>query len=356
MNCDIMKKTEKGTILELEKQIKAVERSLDTLREEYLKRTGQLPPRDIRDFSWKWTIFMVLGFAFISCIVYLLGIAKVGKDEATGIPAFFFHTDISYFGILTFYIIIMALVAQSNKINGYQTIILLSGFWCAHWLIYDWTWYAIKIGMGLQNLDGFWERGFGSPILIPHPPMWMFLTCAILGGFMALYTFSIPKGYKELAPPLIWLYATYFNPSILEFSGIEDEIILIVGVVLIILAFSLAAVFSILRLQKGLPNWLTNRENIKKSINKKNWHLDPLSPPWILIIVVMLVLMHLFLVLIPVIGLFFGFISWFLVPFYYILFKASSGLKYSKIIQIIILVILIAITLIIMYGMHLYAL
>lgn len=353
---NIVKKTEKGTILELEEQIKAIERSLETLREEYLERTGQLPPRDIRDFSWKWTIFMVLGFAFISCIVYLLGIAKVGKGLDTGIPAYFFHTDISYFGILTFYIIIMVLVTQSNKINGYQTILLISGFWCAHWLIYDWTWYAIKIGMGLQNLDGFWEQGFGSPILIPHPPMWMFLMCAILGGFMAFYTFSIPKDYKELSPPLIWLYASYFNASILEFSGIEEGTILIVGMVLTILAFSLATIFTILHLKKGLPNWLTNREIIKNSMKKKNWRLDPLSPPWIIIIIVMLSLMHLFLVLIPGVGLFFGFIPWFLVPFYYIMFKASSGIKHSKIIQIIGILTFITITIIIMYGMHLYAL
>ena len=103
-----MNKSEKYSVLELEREIRDAERSLEELRKEYMKKTGQLPPRDIRDFSWKWTIFMVLGFAFISCIVYLLGIAKVGEGLAN-IPAFFFHTDISYFGILTFYVIIMVL-------------------------------------------------------------------------------------------------------------------------------------------------------------------------------------------------------------------------------------------------------
>jgi len=97
-----MKKTEKGTILELERQIKAIERSLDTLREEYLKRTGQLPPRDIRDFSWKWTIFMVLGFAFISCIVYLLGIAKVG--EGLGNLKFKFNSNYFSFIYIPYFI------------------------------------------------------------------------------------------------------------------------------------------------------------------------------------------------------------------------------------------------------------
>ena len=214
-----MSKIKDVSISELENKIKMLESTLEELRTEFLKKTGQLPARTLKDFSWKWTVFITLGFAFISSIVYLLGIAKIGISEDTGIPSFFFHTDLAYFTILTLYVIIMVLVVQSNKINGYQTLVLISGFWCAHWLIYDWSWWALRIGMGTINLDGFWTNGFGSPIVVPHPSMWMFLLWAILGGIMALYTFTIPKRYIELLPPTIWLYTGYPNASICEMIG-----------------------------------------------------------------------------------------------------------------------------------------
>ena len=349
-----MSETKEFSINELEIQIKTLENDLRELRNEYQKKTGQLPARDLRDFNWSWTIFITLGFAFISSIVYLLGIAKVGASENTGIPSFFFHTDIAYFSILTLYAIIMVLVVQSNKISGYQTIALISGFWCAHWLIYDWSWWALRIGMGTISLDNFWTSGFGSPIVIPHPPMWMFLLWAILGGIMAFYTFTIPKNYKALLPPTIWLYTAYPNASICEMIGISDNIILIIGIILIILSFSIAAFFTYNRLRGRTLDWHKKREDIKKSFKKQNLNFDPLALPWIFIIIGMLIFMYLFLVLIPVIGLFLGFIPWMLIPLFYVFFKGLGVIKYRRTVKITIAITLLGSLIIIMYGIHMW--
>ncbi|MFX1378616.1 MAG: uL29 family ribosomal protein [Promethearchaeota archaeon] len=351
-----MSKTKEFSKDELEKQIKILERNLLELRKEYMKKTGQLPARNLGDFNWRWTIFMTLGFAFISSIVYLLGIAKIGISEETGIPSFFFHTDIAYFSILTLYVIVIVLVVQSNKINGYQTIALISGFWCAHWLIYDWSWWALRIGMGTVNLDSFWTSGFGSPIVIPHPPMWMFLLWAILGGIMAFYTFTIPKSYKELLPPTIWLYTGYPNASICAMIGITDNIILIIGIILIIISFSIAAFFTIRRLKGRSSNWDSKKKLLRKISKIKDLNLGPLTFPWIFIIIGMLIFMYPFLVLIPVIGLFLGFTSWMLIPLFYVLFKGSSALKYRRAIQIIICLTLVCSLIVIMVGINMWPL
>ena len=335
-----MSRTAEMSIEQLEEEIKLQEANLESLRKEFLKKTGHLPPLDVKDVSWKWTIFMVLGFAFISMIVFLLGIRNAGSDLDTGIPDFFFSTDISYFAILTFYFVIALIVIQTNKISGYQILVILLGFWCAHWLIYDWGWHAIKIGMGLTVPDAmFWNDEFYSPLVILRPPMWMFLTWAILGGIVSLYTFSIPKNGKQLLPTALWLYTAYANATVFEMLGFQNDVILPVGIILIVITFSLMVLFTINHIRaKSLMS--EYKQKFKKSFKKENWRLDPLSLPWVLIIIGMLVLMHLFLILIPVIGLFLGFIPWFILPFFWILFKSSGVVKYSKQIQILVALVL----------------
>ena len=61
------------SIEELEEKIKSYEKELGKLKIEYLKKTGHLPMGEGRGESWKWTIFMALGFAYISMIVFLIG-------------------------------------------------------------------------------------------------------------------------------------------------------------------------------------------------------------------------------------------------------------------------------------------
>jgi hypothetical protein len=71
-------KTINNSVTELEQEIWTCEQRLQELRNDYMARTGHMPTRILNDSSWKWSIFMCLGFAFISMIVYLLGIQKVG--------------------------------------------------------------------------------------------------------------------------------------------------------------------------------------------------------------------------------------------------------------------------------------
>jgi hypothetical protein len=346
--------TEKKDLILLESEIKALEDQLSTARSKYFKKTGQMPARTLKDFNWKWTIFMTLGFAFISCIVYLLGIRHTGNPEDTGIPAFFFSTDIAYFSILTLYVLIAVLIVQFNKISGYQTIVILTGFWCAHWLIYDWVWWAISIGMGETNITGFWTREFSSPLVIIRPPMGLFLVWAILGGLMALYTFSIPRRYRELLPPTLWLYTAYPNASILDAIGLKNDTMLPIGIILIVIAFLIATFYTVKRIASETFYW--NRKSIIQKFKIKKLALDPLKMPVLLIMIAMVILMYPFLILVPVIGLFLGFIPWFLTPLFYLLFKGSSIQKRSKILQVLFAAFLVVFFIAVMLAMNSYAL
>ena len=315
------------SLTELEKEIWACEQQLQELRNDYRARTGHMPTRPLNDFSWKWSIFMCLGFAFISMIVYLLGINKVGADAGMGIPEFFFNTEVAYFAILTFYMLFAVLIVQSHKLSGYQSMTLILGFGCAHWLIYDWGWYAYEFGVKeITDLSGFWQNLFSSPILIPNPPFWLFLTIAILGGVMAFYTFTIPRCRKHLIPPLLWLYTSYINATICSWMGLSSPDILIVAIVLVAISFGLMGYFTLLRLKRGLPAWLAKFGKAAEGGKKRNWLTDPLGFPLILVLVGMLVPIHLFLATNPALGLFLGLLPWYIFPAYYILIN-SAGIK-----------------------------
>lgn len=315
------------SLSELEKEISIHEQQLQELRNAYRAKTGHMPTRSLNDFSWKWSIFMCLGFAFISMIVYLLGINKVGSDAGMGIPEFFFNTEVAYFAILTYYVIFSVLMVQSHKLSGYQSMTLILGFGCAHWLIYDWGWYAYEFGVKkITDLSGFWQSLFSSPILILNPPFWLFLIIAILGGIMAFYTFTVPRCRKHLIPPLLWLYTSYINASICSWIGLSSTEILILAIVLVVVSFGLMGYFTLLRLKRGLPAWLAKFRTAAAWSKKPNLLSDPLGIPLIFVLIGMLVPIHLFLATNPVLGLFLGLLPWYLFPAYHILVN-SAGIK-----------------------------
>jgi hypothetical protein len=223
-------------------------------------------------------------------------------------------------------------------------------------LIYDWSWWAIDVGIGETSLIGFWDRIFGSPIFIPQLPMWFFLLISILGGIMAFYTFTIPKTYWELLPPTIWLYAVYPNASICSFIGLREEVILLIGICLAVLSFAIALYYAFTRLKQEYPRWKIDKSKIKEDLKIENWRLDPLASPLIYLILTMIALMHLFLLLLPVVGIYFGFISWMLIPLIYVLFKGSSAKRFKKPIQLYFALFIVIFLVAIMLFMHLYSL
>nr|MDO8115616.1 hypothetical protein [Candidatus Sigynarchaeota archaeon] len=213
---------ERDSVIKLENDIFDCEHRLEALRKEYMARTGHMPARGMADFSWKWSIFMMLGFAYISMVVYLLGIAKAGRTSGLGIPSLFFSLDVAYFALLTFSALLMVIVIQAKKLAGYQSMALILGFWCAHWLVYDWSWMAYVFGIGsIGDPMSFWSSVFGRDFLVVDPPMWLFLTEAVVGGFVALYTFTFPRRKRELIPPVVWLYAVYANATICVYAGLD---------------------------------------------------------------------------------------------------------------------------------------
>jgi len=317
----------------LENEIELTETRLKELKDEYSSLKGHVPQQKITNHSWKWSIYMVLGFAFISSMFYLLCISLDYEDVTTFIPELFFDTEFSYFAILSFYLIITIIVIQPDKLANYQTIALFLGFWCSHWLIYDWSWWAIKGGFSLLS-ESFWQDSFGFAALIPDPPMWLFLTEALLGGLMTLYTFSIPDRYIKLIPPIIWLFAIYGNATLGSLLGLNLIGIYITGIIFVTVAFLFAAFFAYKKIKMGLPEKFSSIKELKKQFTLRNWKINPLGIPSIIIIAIILIMMHLWLAFIPVIGLFIGMIAWYFVPFLYILYKATNAKKYNRIYKI----------------------
>ncbi len=333
--------TEKNQrVSNIEQEIQQCEARLEQLRKSYRGETGHLPSSSSKDLSWRWTVFLALGFAFISSMVYLLGISHRDESEAMGIPRVFIGTDYAYFAILTFYILFIAVAGFAHRISGHQIWGLLLGFWCAHWLLYDWAWYAIEIGFGIHELPAFWTETFGNPLLIPNPPYWLFLTEAIVGGIIALYTFAVPRNFKQLLPPMLWLYTVYGNASIFLAMGADTNTILGVALCIIAIAFTIAIWFLVKQLRERKLRWREWRQKIKASLHRKGWSSDPLSLPWVLIMLGMLVSVHLFLVLDPVVGLFLGMIPWYFVPAFYLMYRSLPSARWHTSTRVVVAILL----------------
>jgi hypothetical protein len=321
---------------QLEQDIRDHEARLEKLRNDYMKLTGHMPVK-LNDFEWKWSVFMGIGFAYISMIVYLLGIAHAGEGSEYGIPSFFFGTDIAYFPILTMYALLMLMMAQARKLSGLQSMSFILGFWCTHWLFYDWGWYAYLIGIHDVIPDAaFWASAFGRNFLVVDPPMWLFLAEAITGVCIGLYSFTMPRRRRHLIPPILWLYGTYFNATILELTGVSAESISIVAICFLVAVFGTIALFLGERIIERLPEWRSKRETRLKLKLK----LDPLGFPLGIVMVGLAAMTNIFLVLEPAVGLFFGLVPWYIVPIYYILIRSTGIAKASRVAKIVVVTIL----------------
>ncbi len=333
----------------LVEKIIATETQLNDLYERYRVltnenyETSRLMINERGTNRWRWTIFLCLGFAFISCVTYLLGIAKSGQDSNLGIPEFFFETDISYFAILTFYGLFMALIPQMKNFKDYQIWAIFFGFWCCHWLIYDWWWWAYEFGVGeIPDAAAFWVKPFYSSLLMPHPPMYLFLIEAILGAIIGVYTFLIPRNGKQLAPTLLWLWAVYPNASVMMLLGVTMPWVLIIGISLVLIAYIIAIKNTIRFLKRRNESdsiETTDEEEPEKVIEKiqrSKWakilQFDILKKPWVFVLLASFGLMYLFLALNPAIGLYTGMVIWYLIPFLYLVRRTliSLLLKFKK--------------------------
>lgn len=314
---------------DLESRIAEHEQELKALREEYFKKKGQLPPRTSKDSGWRWLIFMMMGFAFLTSMFYLFNVHLDGEGRDLlrdqFIPEFFLDTDFALYAILTFFVVIMVLTI-SPRIKGYQAWAYILGFWCSYWMFYDWPWHFIKIGAGIKpgGIE-FWNDRFGGyHLLVPNPYMWFFFLEAITGLIFALYLFTIPKSHVQLLPAALWLYATYANVEVLRLVGVDDEVIVAIGLALVALAGFLALFFTIGRYHEKKEALKSRLASLKLMIKERRASKDPLGFPWVFLLVIPLLLMNVYLVTIPVVGLFLGVIPWYLFPFARLLYYSSG--------------------------------
>ncbi len=314
-----------SSLEELSVEIRETELKLKKLRSEYLSRMGVLPPLNIKDKSWQWTIYMTFGIAYITFITYFLGIKQSGRGEGFWIPDFLYNAEVQFYGVLSFFIIFVIVNIQDRRLRGYQALALLLGFWCAHWFLYDWMWWAMEFGFGHEDIT-FWASEFYSPLLIEKPPMWLFLTLAVFGVGMSIYTFTVPNNYKKLIPTVIWLYAVYMNGLVCAMIGFNTSIQLAIGLVLVALAFSL----SIYNVAKKMRDIKAERRNTPNSI------ADESNPPllkkyYLYIFIIMIVASYIFSVFIPVVGFIIGMVTWYIIPLIKFILNATPFQKLSNI-------------------------
>ncbi len=309
---------------ELSKEIHTAELKLEQLQQEYLSRTGVLPPRTIQDKEWQWTIYMTLGIAYITFITYFLGIKQSGRGEGFWIPDFLYNAEIQFYGVLTMFVIFAVVTVQNRRLRGYQALGLLLGFWCAHWFLYDWIWWAMEFGFGHEDIL-FWISEFYSPLLIEKPPMWLFLTLAVFGVGMSVYTFTVPDNYKKLIPTVIWLYAVYMNGLVCAMIGLSTPIALVIGLIFVTLSFSLSIYFAVKKVKDST------------GINKKTLTSLPDEAPFPILrkyfwyIFILLVLTSYILsIFIPLAGLFVGMLTWYIIPSVKFIINATSFQKLSR--------------------------
>ncbi|MFX0099234.1 MAG: hypothetical protein ACFFCS_06595 [Candidatus Hodarchaeota archaeon] len=338
------------SIQDLESKIAEHEKELEALRGAYFKKKGQLPPRPSKDSGWRWLVFMMMGFAFLTSMFYLFNVhlrhssnsvEYFEKLRASFIPEFFLDTDFALYAILTFFVVIMVLTI-SPRIKGHQAWAYILGFWCSYWIFYDWPWHAIKIGTGIKpgGSEFWWDEFGGYHLLMPNPYMWVFLVLAIVGFCIAIYMFTMPRNHVQLLPAALWLYATYANVEILRMTGLDDLYIVIIGVSIAGFACFLALYFTIVNYKKNKEQWKAKLDSLKQMVKERRWSKDPLGFPWVFIFIGSLALMYVFLVAVPVVGLFLGTIPWYLFPFARVLYYSSSTgrLKtWGKIIVVVII-------------------
>lgn len=312
------------TLEELSEEIRDKELKLAQLREKYISRSGVLPPRTFRDPGWRWTIYMTLGIAYITFIVYYLGIKEAGRGEGFGIPDFLYNVEVQYYGILTFYMIFGMVNIQNHRLKGYQILLLFLGFWCTHWLIYDWSWWAMEIGFGHVDPTIFWTSKFYSPLLIEKPPMWLFLTLAIFGSVMSIYTFSVPKNYSKLLPSIIWLYAVYMNGLVCSMLGLNTPIALAIGLMLIAIAFGLAIYYTYQFMM------VKKREKNQKQDSAAPAASASLGKAFVYILIFLVATSYILLATIPLAGFLMGMVAWYVVPLIYMILNTTPFRKLPR--------------------------
>ena len=321
---------------ELSKEIRDTELKLKKLREEYLSRAGVLPPRTFQDKDWRWTIYMTLGIAYITFITYFMGIKQSGRGEGFWIPDFLYNAEVQFYGVLTFFVIFAIVIVQKQRLRGYQVLALLIGFWCTHWLLYDWIWWAMEFGFGHESLITFWTTKFYSPLLIEKPPMWLFLVLALFGCGMSAYTFFVPDDYKKLIPSIIWLYAVYMNGLVGAILGLNTPVTLAIGLTLIAIAFGLS-IYNTVKKVKKVKTRKAEAPNLPA--DKRNH--QPLKKYYVFIFISLVVASYIFSILIPLIGFIIGMITWYVIPLTKFIINATPFQKLSKKKKIVVIVIVI---------------
>ncbi len=165
--------------------------------------------------------------------------------------------------------------------------------------------------------------------------MWLFLTEAILGALMGLYTFFIPHRTRDLIPTIGWLYTVYVNASICSYLNLQTPVILAIGIIIIGCCF-------------GLAIWNTKRsgfiKQIKANSNSQNHedsssltaqfhnfiHLEIFKPPWIYLVIACIISTYFITIYFPATGTLIALIPWYFIPLFYFFHQCVVNFQKTK--------------------------
>jgi uncharacterized membrane protein len=140
-----------------------------------------------------------------------------------------------------------------------------------------------------------------------------------------VYTFTVPDNYKKLIPTVIWLYAVYMNGLVCEMLGLSTPIALTIGLVIVAISFTLMIYLSVRKIQKKRQEKKKTHESTvtKRGLwFKKNWFVYTL--------LFLILSTYVFSVVIPLVGLILGMITWYVIPLLFFIVNATPFQKLSQ--------------------------
>lgn len=129
------------------------------------------------------------------------------------------------------YFVVIALIL-SHDLTPYNLAKWLVDFYLGYWLFYDWTWQLLVSLFG----NGFSLKSpFYFDIIIKSPPMWLFLTMAVIGFLMSLLMLKLVDSWWNVGFFTLYLVYVYGLGAVTQVMPMPDTFYIDWSVVMLLL-------------------------------------------------------------------------------------------------------------------------
>jgi hypothetical protein len=150
--------------------------------------------------------------------------------------------DIMYLNVIPIWVIfgITCLLQKPSKMALSRWIV----FWyLSYWLFYDFTWWGIT-SIAAPDTIG-WNATFYFDIIVRDPPMWFFLSVAIVGFLLAITLLQIKRIKSiHLLPYILYLIYVYGIGGYAQYINDVDDSAFIVWSVVFIPIIMIAFIYT----------------------------------------------------------------------------------------------------------------